>query len=173
MAMIRNTIRWFESAALDAPELKSPQPCPKGVYCDYRVMTRSGDLLPGCCRGVHPGEEGTGRQLFPARKFTDPKTGVERSQGACVRLIGNAGFYRRRQLKMTWPAWCAKQGINYVPNARVTVSPGAAKKPRLSPRPCSKCGHVDELSEEKPIDVSGVTVTVPDVASYEEDAEME
>jgi hypothetical protein len=119
---------------MDKPELKSPRPCKHGAGCNYS----------GSCGYVHPGEEGTGRQIFPARKFTDPRTGQERDQAACVRLIGNAGFYRRRQLKMTWPAWCAKQGITYVPNARVTTSaPGAPKKPRTQ-KPCSKCGHVEE-----------------------------
>jgi len=122
---------------MNTPEMKSPRPCKHGAGCNYS----------GSCGYVHPGEEGTGRQVFPARKFTDPKTGLEREQAACVRLIGNAGFYRRRQLKMTWPAWCAKQGINYKPNARVTVSsgaPGAPKKPRVA-KPCSKCGHVEDV----------------------------
>ena len=122
---------------MNKPELKSPRPCKHGAGCNYS----------GSCGYVHPGEEGTGRQIFPARKFTDPKTGLQRDQLTCVRLIGNAGFYRRRQLKMTWPAWCAKQGIAYVPNARVTAptAPGAPKKPRVS-KPCSKCGHVEEDS---------------------------
>jgi len=125
---------------MNKPELKSPRPCKHGAGCNYS----------GSCGYVHPGEEGTGRQIFPARKFTDPKTGLQRDQLTCVRLIGNAGFYRRRQLKMTWPAWCAKQGLNYVPNARVTAPtvPGAPKKPRAS-KPCSKCGHVEEDSVGK------------------------
>ena len=117
--MIRNTIKWFESAALDAPELKSPQPCPQGVYCDYRVMTRSGDLLPGCCRGVHPGEEGTGRRLFRARqvKETGPEA-IFYVQPACVRLIGaDRGYYQRRRLRLSWREWCVNQGIPYIPGA--------------------------------------------------------
>ena len=118
-------------AEMNKPELKSPRPCKHGAGCNYS----------GSCIFVHPGEEGTGRQIFPARKFTDPRTGSERDQAACVRLIGNAGFYQRRQKKMTWPAWCAKQGITYVPNARVTVPVG--KKPP-SNRACSKCGHMEQ-----------------------------
>ena len=137
---------------MNAPELKSPRACKHGAGCNYS----------GSCGYVHPGEEGTGRQIFPARKFTDPKTGVERDQPACVRLIGNAGFYRRRQLKMTWPAWCAKQGMAYVPNARVTVSPSSTKKSRDA-HACSKCGHVE--GAEKLVDVSG---TAPEVHNDEE-----
>lgn len=121
---------------MNAAELKSPRPCKHGVGCNFS----------GSCGYVHPGEEGTGRQMFPARKFTDPKTGLERDQAACVRLIGNAGFYRRRQMKMTWPAWCAKQGIAYMANPRpagaANTVPGAPKKRRS--RPCTKCGHVEE-----------------------------
>jgi len=131
---------------MNEPEMKSPRPCKHGAGCNYS----------GSCGYVHPGEEGTGRQVFPARKFTDPKTGYERDQAACVRLIGNAGFYRRRQLKMTWPAWCAKQGITYVPNARVTV-PGAPKK---ASKPCSKCGHVEDptvtVADTEPVAVAEV-----------------
>lgn len=121
---------------LNTPELKSPRPCKHGAGCNFT----------GSCGYVHPAEEGTGRQMFPARKFTDPKTGLQRDQLACVRLIGNAGFYRRRQLKMTWPAWCSKQGISYTANVRAPVVPGApTKKKRVaSVAPCSKCGHVEE-----------------------------
>jgi len=121
---------------MNVAEMKSPRPCKHGAGCNFS----------GSCGYVHPGEEGTGRQMFPARKFTDPKTGLQRDQAACVRLIGNAGFYRRRQLKMTWPAWCAKQGIAYTANPRpaaTTVAPGAPKKKRSS-RPCSKCGHCED-----------------------------
>ena len=135
----------WNDAEMNKPELKSPRPCKHGAGCNYS----------GSCGYVHPGEEGTGRQILPARKNKDPRTGIERDQSACVRLIGNAGFYRRRQLKMTWPAWCAKQGINYVPNARVSLptAPGAPKKPRIA-KPCSKCGHVEDQ-------LAGQTLTFP------------
>ena len=128
----------WSAPEMNAAELKSPRPCKHGVGCNFS----------GSCGYVHPGEEGTGRQMFPARKLTDPKTGLQRDQAACVRLIGNAGFYRRRQLKMTWPAWCAKQGITYTANPRpatnsTTSAPGAPKKRRAN-RPCTKCGHVED-----------------------------
>jgi hypothetical protein len=140
---------------MNVPEMKSPRPCKHGAGCNYS----------GSCGYVHPGEEGTGRQVFPARKFTDPKTGQDRDQVACVRLIGNAGFYRRRQLKMTWPAWCAKQGMTYVPNARVTVP----AKPKKASKPCSKCGHVEEV--EPTMDASGAEVIDDAVGDEEMDAE--
>jgi len=138
---------------LNAPELKSPRYCKHGAGCNFS----------GSCGYVHPGEEGTGRQIFPARKFTDPKTGGERDQSACVRLIGNAGFYRRRQLKMTWPAWCAKQGISYTANPRVAAAPGAPKKKRTQ-KPCTKCGHVEDDSSTVVVELfpDASTTTVVD-----------
>jgi hypothetical protein len=104
-----NTIRWFESAALDAPELKSPQPCPRGIHCNYMINI-SDQWEPGCCRGVHPGEEGNGRRLFPARTLDDG-----REQPACVRLTGMADFYERRRLRLSWGQWCERQGIPFTP----------------------------------------------------------
>lgn len=104
-----NTIRWFESAALDAPELNSPQPCPRGIHCNYMINI-SDQWEPGCCRGVHPGEEGNGRRLFPARTLDDG-----REQPACVRLTGMAGFYERRRLRLSWGQWCERQGIPFTP----------------------------------------------------------
>ena len=62
-------IQWFENAAFDAPELKSPQPCIHGAGCVYTKKTADGKVVPGVCAFVHPGEEGRGRRLFPARTF--------------------------------------------------------------------------------------------------------
>ena len=107
-----NIIRWFESAALDKPELRSPQPCKRGVHCDYKLTDEaSGELVRACCSGVHPGEEGTGRRLFPARTLDDG-----REQPACVRLTGaSQGFYERRRLRLSWAEWCEKHGIPFTP----------------------------------------------------------
>jgi hypothetical protein len=58
---------------------------------------------------VHPGEEGNGRRLFPARN----KDG--RQQPACVRLTGNAGFYERCRLKQPWRIWAAAHEIPLPP----------------------------------------------------------
>ena len=82
---------------LNDPELNCPRTCVHGIHCTYTGPGKSG------CNVVHPGEEGTGRRLFPARM--DEKTGQQ--QDACVRLVGSPGFYERRRLKMSWPQWCA------------------------------------------------------------------
>jgi hypothetical protein len=82
---------------LNEPELNCPRLCAHGIACTYTGPGKTG------CNFVHPGEEGTGRRLFPARM--DEKTGQE--QPACVRLVGSPGFYERRRLKMSWPQWCA------------------------------------------------------------------
>ena len=107
-----NVIRWFESAELDAPHLRSPQPCKRGIHCDYKLKHEvSGELMRACCSGVHPGEEGTGRRIFPARILDDG-----REQPACVRLTGAAhGFYERRRLRLSWAEWCEQHEIPFTP----------------------------------------------------------
>jgi hypothetical protein len=131
-----STIYWHENPAFDAPELNSPQPCIHGGGCVFTVKDAEGKTIPGCCRYVHPGEEGTGRRLFPARTMTFEHPDGEHvvNQPAYVRLTGNAGFYERRRLKMSWQAWCAREGIPFVRNepgvkhAPVKRIPFAAKK---------------------------------------------
>lgn len=78
---------------------------------------------------VHPGEEGTGRRLFPARTIR-ADNGEEIRQAACVRLTGGAGFYERRRLGVSWGVWCKMKGIPYYPHelhgerhAPVTIVP--------------------------------------------------
>ena len=107
-----NQIKWYENAAWDAPELNSPQPCIHGAGCVFTVKDAGGKILPGCCRYVHPGEEGTGRRLFPERVLEDGRV-----QPACVRLTGAAQqFYERRGRKIPWQEWCKQQGIPFTPN---------------------------------------------------------
>lgn len=108
----KNIIRWFESPALDKPELKSPQPCKRGIHCDYKLTDEAtGELVRACCSGVHPGEEGTGRRLFPARILDDG-----REQPACVRLTGaSQGFYERRRRRLSWADWCEQNGWPFTP----------------------------------------------------------
>ena len=102
-----NTINWFVKALFDDPRLNSPQPCAHGSGCDYKALDiESGQMVPACCRFVHPGEEGTGRRLFPHTA----------TKSACVRLIGRAGFYERQRLRMPWQEWCARQGIPFTAN---------------------------------------------------------
>lgn len=93
---------WPAEPALDEKALNSPQPCSHGSACRY----------DGPCAFVHKGEEGTGRRLFPARTTQD-KDGASVAQAACVRLIGSPGFYERRRLRLSWPEWCAKKGIQH------------------------------------------------------------
>ena len=89
--------------------LNSPLPCSDGIHC-----TRNN------CYGVHPGEEGIKRKYFPGRMTKDLKTGQMIKQSPCVRLVGKnkedvPGYYRRRTAKMSWPAWCAQEGISVPP----------------------------------------------------------
>ena len=107
-----NQIKWYENAAWDAPELNSPQPCIHGAGCVFTVKDADGKILPGCCRYVHPGEEGTGRRFFPERVLEDGRV-----QPACVRLTGAAQqFYERRGRKIPWQEWCRQQEIPFTPN---------------------------------------------------------
>ena len=101
-----NEIKWFENPAFDAVHLNSPQPCVHGSGCVFTVKNAQGKAVPACCRFVHPGEEGTGRRLFPNTA----------TKSACVRLIGRAGFYERQRLRMPWQEWCARQGIPFTAN---------------------------------------------------------
>ena len=117
-------MRWYKKAEYDAPELNSPQPCAHGAGCDYKLRDKTtGEMTRGCCAFVHPGEEGTGRRLFEER-VTKNEDGTEAILPACVRLTGRAGFYERRRLRLSWPAWCERQGIPYRAN-----EPAAAAAP--------------------------------------------
>jgi len=104
-----NTIQWYENKALDNPELRSPTPCPRGVFCQYKLPNSEEELELACCRMVHPGEEGNGRRLFPARTAADG-----RQQNACVRLT-KAGFYERCRLKQPWRVWAEQHNIPLPP----------------------------------------------------------
>jgi hypothetical protein len=133
--------RWYKKAAFDAPHLNSPQPCAHGAGCAYTVKDKeTGEQVAGCCAFVHPGEEGTGRRLFEERTTTN-EAGETTVQKACVRLTGKAGFYERRRLRLSWPAWCERQGIAYTANpAEDKPQPKAAPRkavpgaPRKAPR---------------------------------------
>ena len=124
------SMRWYKKAAFDAPELNSPQPCAHGAGCEYKATDReTGEQVDGCCAFVHPGEEGTGRRLFEER-VTQNEDGTKTVQPACVRLTGRAGFYERRRLRLSWRAWCEREGIPYRPNSaeeRVEITPAVER----------------------------------------------
>lgn len=86
---------WDVNPQLNDPKYESPIPCKAGYNCCY----------DGVCSFVHPGEEGVGRRMFPARS-AEEKT--------VVRLFGlperKATFYERRRLRLSWPQWCQKMG---------------------------------------------------------------
>ena len=108
---VNNSINWFESEAYDHPELRSPQPCPRGAFCQYKVINpKTGQLELACCRMVHPGEEGTGeRRIIPG------PTSNPLQRGATVRLTGGASFYERRYKKVPWRVWATEKGIPLPP----------------------------------------------------------
>jgi len=112
---------------LNDPALNCPRTCVHGISCTYTGPGATG------CNFVHPGEEGTGRRLFPARM--DEKTGQE--QAACVRLVGSPGFYERRRLKMSWPQWCALPKNAHLRSEprRQQEAPAAAAAPAAQKKP--------------------------------------
>jgi hypothetical protein len=125
------------------------------------VKNAEGKAIPAYCRFVHPGEEGTGRRLFPERTIRDTLRDGQGKivQPACVRLIGKAGFYERQRLRMPWQEWCARQGIPFTANKpgifrepvkRIQIggrsSPPAvtASKPAAEPEPLSAVATADQ-----------------------------
>jgi len=107
-----NTMTWFAKPAFDAPELHSPQPCPRGVACDYKRKNAAGVLVPAFCNRVHPGEEGNGRRFFEAKTLGD--TVLQ----PCVRLTGchrnaGGGYPERRKARMSWRDWAALHGLTW------------------------------------------------------------
>ncbi len=95
---------WEAHPEFNDPALKSPRPCTHGANC----------LYDGCCGFVHPGEEGTERKLFPARTRVN-QDGNQEWEPAVVRLVGyrrgQAGFYERRRLRLSWADWCKREGL--------------------------------------------------------------
>ena len=143
-------LKWFQSPAMDAPQLNSPQPCHHGAGCNYKRKNKAGELVPASCSFVHPGEEGNGRRIFPQRTWyegeEDPVIGEPPAEGgkitrvdpACVRLTGRAGYYERRRLRLSWAEWCAREGIAYTANAPGVVPPplqivAIGRRPRDGP----------------------------------------
>lgn len=116
----------FSDPQFSAPELNAPRPCAHAANCYYNG--------PNGCAFVHPGEEGTGMKMFHARVMKDNQTGHEIWQKATVRLIGGAGFYERRRLKMSWPAWCALPKNSHLQKpVKTSPSPPAKEKVHVAP----------------------------------------
>ena len=106
-----NRIRWFVDAAMDAPELRSPQPCPRGIACDYKRKNEAGVLEKAWCKYVHPGEEGTGRSIWAEKRLDDGTI-----LPAVVRLSGQpmaagGGWVQRLKERLPWADWAAKHGL--------------------------------------------------------------
>jgi hypothetical protein len=57
---------------------------------------------------VHPGEEGFGRKLFPARISFDKESGIMMWEPPVVRLIGSPSFYERRRKNLSWQQWISR-----------------------------------------------------------------
>jgi len=129
---------WSSQPELNDLKYNSPRPCNHGANCVYSNPTR-------CCAFVHPGEEGTGRRLFPAfiRKNND---GTSVWMPAAVRLIGGASFYERRRLNLSWPDWCFRQGL-----PGPTRRPARAEKINLevSETPLVQAPLVQEKEQEQ------------------------
>ena len=129
-------MKWFNNPKFDIPALNSPQPCIHGAGCVYTVKDADGTVKPGCCRYVHPGEEGNGRRLFPETVIV--KDGKKVNMPACVRLTGKAGFYERRRLHLSWEEWCVRNNIAYTPNKVGVVREPAPHAPMVAFKPISR-----------------------------------
>jgi hypothetical protein len=147
--MQNNSIKWYEDPALDDPALKSPQPCARGIHCNYMVKNPEGELVRACCKFVHPGEEGTGRRYFPqrAKELGDGEIVI---QPAVVRLTGARDLYYSRMFqRLPWSEWCELSGIPYTPcepgkpyQEVKIVSLGKGRRQqgvKVSSNPCSNC----------------------------------
>lgn len=150
MSAFNNTIQWYENKELDVSTLRSPTPCPRGVFCQYKIPNpETKELEIACCRMVHPGEEGNGRRLFPARTTPDG-----RQQPACVRLTGNAGFYERCRLKQPWRTFAEERNIPLPPTDVPWVQVervGFQKKNGVQHKPVRKAAvHSDEQIYTEP-----------------------
>ena len=113
---------WDAQPELNDPSLNCPQPCFWGNKCVYDG--------PGGCGFVHPGEQGTGRKLFPGR--TTITENGQRWEKPVVRLIGRPQFYERRRQRLSWPQWCKKMSGKAMTAAKVDdASTSAAAYPPL------------------------------------------
>ena len=114
---------WSVQPELNEPSLSCPQPCKWAASCVYNG--------PGGCGFVHPGEQGTSRKLFAARYIKKGET--QRYEAATVRLIGDATFYERRRLRLSWPQWCERKGMPApVPLSKMVAKPAVVEAPAVA-----------------------------------------
>jgi hypothetical protein len=171
--MIPNRIRWFVDPAMDVPELRSPQPCPRGIACNYKRKNEVGVLEKAWCKFVHPGEEGTGRSIWAEKRLADGTI-----LPAVVRLSGQpkaagGGWVQRLKERLPWPDWATKYGLQ----ADTTAGPleivriGARVSQDLSPlnpaRPEGGQGSQGSQSHHRPlrIDLTASAEPLPVCAS--------
>lgn len=86
----------------------SPQPCKRGISCDYRV---NGERA--WCRYVHPGEEGTGRRVMTEKRKEDGTVMREKVHLTGQHLCAGGGWIGRMKERMSWPSWAEKHGLNW------------------------------------------------------------
>ena len=129
---------WMENPEWNDPALRSPIPCKAGANCTYS----------GVCSFVHPGEEGAGRRLFPAR------TAEEKDMVRLFHPDRRPDYYTRRIHRLSWPEWCARQGLP-VPVLK------KAEKPLGGAAPSGRRKERIVLAENTSNVVQTYTVTMP------------
>ena len=110
----------------------SPQPCKRGISCDYRV---NGERA--WCRYVHPGEEGTGRRVMTEKRKEDGTVMREKVHLTGQHLCVGGGWIGRMKERMSWPSWAEKHGLNWDKDAGQVeiVELSKAKTARLEEYP--------------------------------------
>ena len=103
-----NKLKWYSSEKMDREGMGSPQPCKRGISCDYRV---NGERT--WCRYVHPGEEGTGRRLMTEKRKEDGTVMREKVHLTGQHQCAGGGWVGRMKERMSWPEWAEKHGLNW------------------------------------------------------------
>ena len=103
-----NKLKWYSSEKMDREGMGSPQPCKRGISCDYRV---NGERT--WCRYVHPGEEGTGRRLMTEKRKEDGSVMREKVHLTGQHQCAGGGWVGRMKERMSWPEWAEKHGLNW------------------------------------------------------------
>jgi hypothetical protein len=98
--MAYDKVTWTYDEDLDNPRYKSPVACSFGSNCRF----------DGCCKFVHPGEQGVSRVLIPAHSF-ETSDGRTIWISSTVKLLDvdnkPAPYYERRRMNMSYSEWKA------------------------------------------------------------------